>query len=1414
MLLLLLVPVGLALAVLGSDAGRQAIARAIERAASTPGEAEVRLGRLDGDLLGSFVLDTVSVADADGAWLRLDDVRVDWSPWALLGGTLAIESVAVDRIAVSRPPAPTAATAADTPAALPDLPLDVAVRKLMLARIELGEAVLGQAAVFAVDGEIAGTPPQTVAARLDVTRLDGVAGTVAARATLRGDDRHLSLSVQAHEPAGGLLARLLELPDLPTLDAGLVGEGSLDDWRGQATLALPGLYRADAKLRLRGFALTVDGTGTAERDFVEPPWALLNGAMSVTLAAAWDPDAEVAQLGSFEAAGAAWRARATGRYAVDPGEGEVAAGFTITDAEALAPLAAGVWAPGLDVALSARGGLDTFAATVRVTAPDVRQGDIAAGDVTAEIELAGPLAGPFDIAGAGRVGALTVPGAPPAYLAGGIDWSLKTRADMAGQQVRLDAFAVTTALAEVAGSGDLALATGDIAADLVVTVPDLSPLAPLDGQARFQIAALAGAFGEYFAADVDGRIDATSPDPALAAALSGGATLAARLSGGLDGVLDLERLTVATSTVSASATGGLDENFSRLRAGYRVDVPSLAPFAAVTGGARVEGTAAGALDNLAANGRVILSDIAVETLAVPAATVDYRLTGLPAAPRGDIDASAQTTFGAVSARTTLTMAADHLRLADIDVTVADAGRIAGDLRLPLAGTAVAGALTAEAAALKPFLAFAGLMGSGRARADIQLADLAGRQGASIDARIDDLKLELDGQEVAVAAMTLQVTNADVEQRTVEALALRVANAALGADRLDSIAVDAAGAAARMSVTVAVEGDVRGRLALNARAEVAANETGLAATVASFEGEALGESLALNQPLKLQQAPGALAVQGLDLRVGPARLAGDASIGRDAVAIDLRMSDLDLSKLRRQAGLAGRIDGAIQVSGVGAAQRGSLRLTAADVGLADLPDAGPAAADIQGTLDGGRMRLKGEIGGVSTTPLIFAGNLPLAIGGGQLVALAPDLPIAGDVAWQGEIGEIWPFMPLPTHLLTGQGSLKASVSGTLAAPRLAGAAGLSQGRYESLEAGTIVSNLDIRVVLAGDKVVLEQFSGDDGSGGSLNAEGNVQLPDNDQLQALLRGTLANFTLLRRDDIVASLGGEAEVTVAGTRGQVTGRFRTEIVEVLIPDRLPLQVAELDVVDAAAPPEPDRAPQPTLVADLDIQVELPGRVYVRGRGLDSEWQGQVQVTGTSAEPEIAGELTIVRGNLGLLSKDFQLTEGRVVLPGGPEPDPQIAVTATHQASDLEVVVRVTGPATNPDFTLTSVPGLPQDEIVARLFFNKNAAQLSALEAAQLAAAIGELTGVTSGPGLIDRLRNSLGVDVLRVETADDGSTAVSAGTYVSEGVLVGVQQGAAVGSGAVSVEVEVTPHISVESKVKQTGASSVGAKVKWDY
>jgi translocation and assembly module TamB len=135
-----------------------------------------------------------------------------------------------------------------------------------------------------------------------------------------------------------------------------------------------------------------------------------------------------------------------------------------------------------------------------------------------------------------------------------------------------------------------------------------------------------------------------------------------------------------------------------------------------------------------------------------------------------------------------------------------------------------------------------------------------------------------------------------------------------------------------------------------------------------------------------------------------------------------------------------------------------------------------------------------------------------------------------------------------------------------------------------------------------------------------------------------------------------------------------------------------------------------------------------------------------------------------------------------------------------------------------ISSVPELPQDEIVSRMLFHKNTSQLSTGEAVHLAAAVATLSGNDGGAGgILDATRHTLGIDVLRIESTgsgEDEAPAVSAGKYVTEDVYVGVEQGTASDSGSVGVEVELTPNISVESGVGQTGESNVGIKFKWDY
>src|SRR3546814_5338375 len=114
-------------------------------------------------------------------------------------------------------------------------------------------------------------------------------------------------------------------------------------------------------------------------------------------------------------------------------------------------------------------------------------------------------------------------------------------------------------------------------------------------------------------------------------------------------------------------------------------------------------------------------------------------------------------------------------------------------------------------------------------------------------------------------------------------------------------------------------------------------------------------------------------------------------------------------------------------------------------------------------------------------------------------------------------------------------------------------------------------------------------------------------------------------------------------------------------------------------------------------------------------------------------------------------------------------------HQGSDLTVTARLSGPLSQPKLDLSSVPPVPRDEIVSRVLFNKSAAQLSAAEAAQLAMALRDLTGQGGGADVLGFARRTLGVDVLRVETAEDNSPALEVGKYLTDEVYVGVKKGA---------------------------------------
>src|SRR5690606_33804546 len=113
-----------------------------------------------------------------------------------------------------------------------------------------------------------------------------------------------------------------------------------------------------------------------------------------------------------------------------------------------------------------------------------------------------------------------------------------------------------------------------------------------------------------------------------------------------------------------------------------------------------------------------------------------------------------------------------------------------------------------------------------------------------------------------------------------------------------------------------------------------------------------------------------------------------------------------------------------------------------------------------------------------------------------------------------------------------------------------------------------------------------------------------------------------------------------------------------------------------------------------------------------------------------------------------------------------------------------------------------LPEDEVLARLIFDRGVDQLSPLQLAQLAAAAAELAG-GSNTSLLGSLRNATGLDDLDIVTGTDGNAAVRAGRYIQENIYLGVEAGSG-GTTRGTINLDLTDSLTVRGGVGSKGDS----------
>lgn len=195
--------------------------------------------------------------------------------------------------------------------------------------------------------------------------------------------------------------------------------------------------------------------------------------------------------------------------------------------------------------------------------------------------------------------------------------------------------------------------------------------------------------------------------------------------------------------------------------------------------------------------------------------------------------------------------------------------------------------------------------------------------------------------------------------------------------------------------------------------------------------------------------------------------------------------------------------------------------------------------------------------------------------------------------------------------------------------------------------------------------------------------------------------------------------------------------------------------------------------------------------------------------------------RGQIALAGTTLTFSRGKVGFDGtgiNGKIDPTLDFVAESTANSVIATLNIGGYASAPTIKLSSVPDLPQDEVIAYLLFRRSLKDLGPFQYAAIVASIAQLTGVGGGDSLnpLEKVRTGLGLDRLSVGAAATGSGAtVEAGRYVANGVYLGAKQGTSgTGTGA-TLQIDITKGLKLETDVGTgSGGNQVGVTYQFEY
>lgn len=1359
---------------LDSQSGRNFVARQIA-AFELENGLNIRIGKINGSIYGEAVLSDVRFRDPKGEFARAPEIRLDWNPLSYFSRGVAIHALTAKELNVSRLPAFHIVPDRGDPL-LPDL--DINIERLQVDRIVFAKAIMGEEHVAALSGKVQIADRRAI---IDATVGSLRGDRIVLKLDAVPDANRFDVDLKLDAPAKGLVAGLIgrEVP----MKASLTGRGSWRKWDGALTAQLASEDIADLALTAREGTFTIKGTAALAKVLAD---SLLMRALSpvamLDMAATFDD--RVAKIA-----------------------GSIRSAAVAVDADGVADLG--------------EGRFDDLALDFRILRPGIIGSNVSGANIRGRALLNGAFVGPT-VAYSASAGRLAFDAT--AFEDVTVTGEMQGKADRFIIPVNATARRVT-GVNQIAGglltnlrvNGDIAIADGRVLSDnLKIRSDRINAKALLIGDIDK---------GVYTTA-LNGKVDGFQVN-----------------SVGLFNVVadvDVEttrgRGYALVGTVKARSTRLFSQGFQNflggqmfVNAGIRYGTNGILQITRASLVSPLFRLNSGSGTYVTQGGGVVFNGQGYSNQYGPVlvgmtGTFDrpeYRITATnPGFGIGMSNVVGVVTVSQRGYAIAMTGSTDYGPISgDVDVLSGNGPLTMDILRGNFAGIGVTGRI--RQAASGPFVGTLKGAGSGF-DGTIALSAQDKFQRAAIDAVA--LNATLSGERKL--AIGRGIINADVIlYDSPQVIAdVQVENAVV-----NDISIAAARAkldyrAGVGTAQVLAEGRSQVPFRLAANADFTPQLWRIAA-----KGRANGVNFATHGPVRIVPRRNGYDILPSTINVadGSLRIAG--SYG-DALVLQSRFDKVDIAVLDPflpGLGLGGRASGSLDWSqaSLAAFPNADARLEISRfartyLGSRSQPVDISLVAKLLPTGGNARFIIRRRGAAVGRMQIDLT---PLPPGNASWTERLLAAPLSGGIRYNGPADTLFSLAGLADQSLTGNIGVAADFSGRVQTPILTGVVRANDLVYENDSYGTRLTDLRVRGIFTNDQLEVTELSAKAGDG-TVTGRGIVNLSAAKGFPVQLNLDLDRARVARSELISTTATGQVSVTkTPDGAALVSGTLRLPETRFKIIRQGAAKVATLTGVRRKTPSgrarvsgDADAISSLPSNWQLDIRLEAPDKLYVSGMGLESEWAANLRITGTSDAPLISGDMELVRGTLGFAGRSFELESGRISFNGGPASNPSIRVTAASAVDGTTVRVNIAGTGQNPAISFSSTPALPQDEIMARILFGNSIAELSAIQAVQLAGSLNSLRGGSGGLNPLGVLQSATGLDRLRLLNADANSgreTAVAFGQYITNDVYVEIVTDAR-GYTATQLEISLTRALSVLSQIGTGGTSNVNIRYKKDY